>query len=110
MASDREYLDYILDQLSLAPEITFRSMMGEYILYTRGRVFGGIYDNRFLVKPVPAAAAMMPDAVTEIPYEGAKGKLGVTATEDRNFLRELVMAMYEELPPPGKRKTAGKRT
>ncbi len=103
MASDREYLDYILEQLSEAPEITFRAMMGEYILYTRGKVFGGIYDNRFLVKPVPAATAMMPDAVTEIPYEGAKRMLGVTNIEDRDFLRDLVTAMYEELPTSRKR-------
>ena len=109
MASDKEYLDFILDQLSGLEGITYRRMMGEYILYCRGRILGGIYDNRFLVKPTRSALAMMPDAETELPYEGAKEMLLVDHVEDRAFLRELVEKMYEELPAPkaGKKKGGG---
>lgn len=71
MASTKGYLDFVVEQLSELDEITFRAMMGEYILYYRGKVFGGIYDDRLLVKPVPAAVRMMPDAPKELPYEGA---------------------------------------
>ena len=109
MASTKAYLDYVLDQLSELEDITCRPMMGEYILYYRGKAFGGIYDDRFLVKPVKAAAAMMPEASLEIPYEGAKGMLLVDDVEDRGFLRDLVEAMYEELPyPKQKRKSLHK--
>ena len=79
-------------------------MMGEYIIYYRGKVVGGIYDDRFLVKPVKAAVAMMPDADLELPYEGAKEMLLVDDVENREFLRELLEAMYDELPAPKKRK------
>ena len=72
MASTKEYLDFVLEQLSGIDEVSYRAMMGEYILYYRGRVFGGIYDDRLLVKPVPAAVKLMPDASMELPYEGAK--------------------------------------
>ena len=78
-------------------------MMGEYVLYYQGRVFGGIYDDRFLVKPVKSAVAMLPDAERELPYDGAKEMLLVD-TEDREFLKELIKAMYAELPAPKKRK------
>jgi len=70
MASTKEYLDYVLEQLSELDEVSSRAMMGEYILYYRGKVFGGIYDDRLLVKPVPAAVKLMPDAELEFPYEG----------------------------------------
>ena len=100
MASSREYLDFILEQLSGIDGITYRAMMGEYILRFRGKVFGGIYDDRFLIKPVEAAAARMPQAGRERPYEGAKEMLLVDRVEDREFLQELVEAMYEELPEP----------
>lgn len=103
MASSKAYLDYILEQLSEAGDVTFRTMMGEYVLYYRGKVIGGVYDDRFLVKPVKAAAALMPDAVRELPYEGAKEMLLVDDMEDRAFLRKLLEAMYEELPAPKKR-------
>ena len=103
MASSQEYLDYILDQLSLVDGITHRAMMGEYILYCQGKIFGGIYDDRFLVKPVKSAVAKMPDAPREVPYEGAKEMLLVEEVDNREFLRELVTAMYEELPAPKKR-------
>ena len=100
MASTKAYLDFILDQLSGLDEITYRAMMGEYIIYYRGRIVGGIYDDRFLVKPTKSAAAMMPDAERELPYEGAKEMLLVDNVDDREFLQKLLDAMYEELPAP----------
>lgn len=102
MASKKEYLDFILEQLSDLDEIGYRSMMGEYILYYRGKVVGGIYDNRFLVKPVKSAVALMPNAEMELPYEGAKQMLLVDDLENREFLRKLLEAMYEDLPAPKK--------
>ena len=100
MASSKEYLDFVLEQLSGLDGVSFRPMMGEYVLYCQGRVFGGIYDDRFLVKPVKAAAQRMPDALREVPYEGAKEMLLVDRIEDRDFLRELIGAMLPELPAP----------
>ena len=103
MASRKEYLEYILDQLSGLDDISYRSMMGEYIIYYRGKVVGGIYDDRFLIKPVKSAVAMMPDAEMELPYEGAKEMLLVDDVENREFLYELLEMMYDELPVPKKR-------
>ena len=102
MASTKGYLEFILEQLSELDGITHRAMMGEYILYYRGRIFGGIYDDRLLVKPVPAAVKLMPDAGMELPYEGAKEMLLVDNVDDRDFLKNLVESMWEELP--GKKK------
>lgn len=104
MASDKAYLNYILEQLGGLEDVSYRPMMGEYILYYRGRVIGGIYDNRFLVKPVQSAKAMMPDAPFELPYEGAKEMLLVENLEDGAFLAELFDVMFDELPPPKKKK------
>ena len=104
MASSKSYLDFILEQLSGLEGISCRAMMGEYILYYRGRVIGGIYDDRFLVKPTKSAAAMMPQAERELPYEGAKEMLLVDNVENRDFLRQLLEAMYDELPTPKKKK------
>ena len=105
MASNKAYLDFILDQLSELDGITWRPMMGEYILYCQGKIVGGIYDDRFLVKPTKSALAMMPHAPRELPYEGAKEMLLVDNVENREFLRELVGAMLDELPAPkGKKK------
>ena len=104
MASHREYLDFILEQLSGVDGITYKQMMGEYILYMSGRIIGGIYDDRFLVKPTKAAIARMPDADREIPYEGAKEMLLVDNVDSREFLTELLEAMVEELPAPKARK------
>lgn len=98
MASTKDYLDFILEQLSELDEITFRAMMGEYILYYRGKVFGGIYDDRFLVKPVPSAVKLMPDASMELPYDGAKEMILVDDVDNREFLCKLVESMWEELP------------
>ena len=108
MASGKEYLDFILEQLSGLDGITYRAMMGEYILYMHGRIIGGIYDDRFLVKPTKSAVAMMPDADRELPYEGAKEMLLVDNVDNREFLMELLTAMYDELPAPKqKKKTPG---
>ena len=104
MASSREYLGFILGQLSGLEEITHRAMMGEYILYYRGRVIGGIYDDRMLIKPVPAAVSRMPEALRELPYEGARPMLLVGNVDYREFLTELIGAMYEELPAPKPKK------
>lgn len=103
MASTQEYLEFIMEQLSGLVEISHRAMMGEYILYYRGRVFGGIYDDRLLVKPVPAAVKRMPDAPRELPYEGAKEMILVDDVDDREFLKTLVESMWEELPEKKKR-------
>ncbi|MBQ9872772.1 MAG: TfoX/Sxy family protein [Eubacterium sp.] len=103
MASTKEYLDFVLEQISGLDEISHRAMMGEYILYFRGRVFGGIYDDRLLVKPVPSAVKLMPDASMELPYEGAKEMILVDDVDNREFLCELVETMYEELPAPKKK-------
>ena len=103
MASSKEYLDYIIDQLSEQTDISYRAMMGEYIIYYRGKVIGGIYDDRFLVKPTRSAMAMMPEADMELPYEGAKKMLLVENIENKAFLRELLEAMYKELPAPKKK-------
>ena len=100
MASSKDYLDFVLEQLSELDGISFRPMMGEYILYYQGRIAGGVYDDRFLVKPTRAALAMMPDAPREVPYEGAKEMLLVDNIEDRAFLKELLEAMLPELPAP----------
>ena len=104
MASGKGYLDFILEQLSELEGISCRPMMGEYILYYQGKVIGGIYDDRFLVKPTPFALAMMPHAERELPYEGAKEMLLVDNVENREFLRELLNAMIDELPAPKKKK------
>ena len=104
MASSKSYLDFILEQLSELEDISYRAMMGEYIIYYRGKVVGGIYDDRFLVKATKSAMEMMPDADQEIPYEGAKAMLLVDDVEDREFLQELLEAMYPDLPAPRKKK------
>ena len=104
MASSREYLDFILEQLSGLDQVTYRPMMGEYILYYRGKVFGGIYDNRFLVKPTKSARALLPDAPMELPYEGAKEMLLIQEPEDRELTARLLEAMEKELPAPKPKK------
>ena len=104
MASSKEYLDFILEQLSELEEITYRQMMGEYILYYRGKVIGGVYDDRFLVKQTKSALAMMPDAELELPYEGAKEMILVDDVDNKEFLKVLIEAMYGELPAPKKKK------
>lgn len=104
MASDKEYLDFILDQLSDLDDIGYRAMMGEYIIYYRGKIVGGIYDNRMLVKPTKSAVAYMPTADRELPYDSAKEMLLVEDVDNREFLNGLFNAMYDDLPAPKKKK------
>lgn len=98
MASSREYLDFILEQLSDLEEISYRAMMGEFIIYYRGKIVGGIYDDRLLVKPIDSAKSLMPTASYELPYEGAKKMLLVNDVDSKNFLTRLFDSMYDELP------------
>ena len=104
MASSKEYLDFILEQLSQLEDVTYRAMMGEYIIYYRGKIVGGIYDDRLLVKPVKSAVSLMPSATNELPYEGAKEMLLVDNVDSKEFLTELFNAMYDELSAPKKKK------
>ena len=104
MASHREYLDFILEQLSGLEDVAFRPMMGEYIIYYKGKIVGGIYDDRFLVKPTKSAATMMPNGSMEIPYKGAKEMLLVDEVDNKDFLVQLFNAMYDELPIQKERK------
>ena len=104
MASSKEYLEFIMEQLAGMEDVSWRAMMGEYIIYYRGKIVGGIYDDRFLVKPVKPALAMMPEAEKELPYEGAKEMLLVDDVDDREFLCKLLEAMYDELPALKKKK------
>ena len=103
MASSKDYLDFILAGLSELDEITYRAMMGEYIIYYRDKVVGGIYDDRFLVKQTKVALRMMPDAKMELPYEGAKAMILVDNVDNKEFLQKLLEEMYEELPKPKKK-------
>ena len=104
MTSSKDYLEYVLEQLSHLDDISHRAMMGVYIIYYREKIVGGVYDDRFLIKPVKSAMEMMPDAEMEFPYDGAKEMLLVEDTENRKFLEELLNAMYEELPSPRKKR------
>ena len=108
MATAKEYLEFIKEQLSGLDEIEYRPMMGEYIIYYRGRIAGGIYDNRLLVKSTKSAVAYMPTASYELPYEGAKEMLLVDEVDNREFLTGLFKAMYEDLPAPKPKRTIKK--
>jgi len=102
--SSKEYLDFVLEQLSGLEDISYKAMMGEFIIYYRGKIVGGVYDDRLLVKNVKSAREKMPEASLELPYEGAKEMLLVEDVEDKDFLRDLLEAMYDELPAPKKKK------
>ena len=104
MPSSQNYLEFILEQLSGLNDITYRQMMGEYIIYYRDKIVGGIYDNRFLVKPVKSAREKMPDAPMQLPYESAKEMILVDNVDNRDFLTDLVSAMFDELPEVKKKK------
>ena len=104
MASSKDYLQFILEQLSDLEEITYRSMMGEYIIYYRGKIVGGIYDDRLLVKPIKSAISYMQTASYELPYDGAKEMLLVEDVDNKEFLTDLFNAMYDELPAPKPKK------
>ena len=105
MPSSKEYLNYILDRLSPLSEISYRPMMGEYIIYYKGKIAFEICDNRLLVKPVPAALKMLPNASLEPPYAGAKDMILVENVDDGELLRSLVEKIYCEPPAPKPRKT-----
>ena len=104
MASSKKYLDFILEQLSELKDISYRSMMREYILYYHGKVIGGIYDDRFLIKPTKSAVEMLPNAKFELPYDGAKQMLRISEHESKEFLQKLLEAMFDELPTPTRKK------
>lgn len=104
MATSREYLNFVMDNLSELDGITCKMMMGEYILYYKGKIAAYVCDDRFMVKNVPSAQKMIPRAEKAVPYEGAKEMLLVDRVEDRTFLKELFDAMYDELPMPRKKK------
>ena len=104
MASSKEYLDFILEQLSELDDVTYLAMMGEYIIYYCGKIVGGIYDDRLLVKPTKSAVAMVPNVDMELPYDGAKEMLLVDDVDNKEFLQEWLEAMYKELPAPKKKK------
>lgn len=108
MASSKDYLTFVLEQLTDLDGVTYRAMMGEYILYFREKIVGGIYNNRLLIKPVPSAISLMPTATYELPYQGAKEMLLVEDIDNREFLCNLFLSMYDELPAPKKKKTAKK--
>lgn len=100
MASSKARLEYVLAQLQGSEAVSFRAMMGEYILYCRGKVIGGIYDDRFLVKATKSAVTLMPKAAMVLPYQGAKKMLLVDELEDRAFLQKLLEALCQDLPAP----------
>ena len=104
MASSKEYLCFILEQLSDLDEISYRAMMGEFILYYKGKIVGGIYDDRLLVKQVETAQKYMPEAVLVSPYPGAKEMILVDNVESKGYLTILFEVMFEELPAPKPKK------
>ena len=104
MATSKEFLNYFTETLSSVEGITYRAMMGEYVLYFNGKVIGGIYDNRVLIKDIPSARRLLPEAELQLPYEGAKLMIYLEDLEDAELVRSLFEAMYEELPEPRKRK------
>ena len=104
MTSSQDYLQFVLEQLSELDDISYRAMMGEFILYYRGKIVGGIYDDRLLVKPVPSAVAYMQNPTYELPYDGAKEMLLVSDVDNREYLAGLFRAMYDDLPAPKAKK------
>lgn len=97
MSSSKEYLDFVLEQLSDIDDISYRAMMGEYIIYYQGIVIGGIYDNRFLIKPTKSIMSLIPNAKEELPYEGAKAMYLIEELEDREYLKKVIQSVYSDL-------------
>ncbi len=100
MASSKEYLEFVMDQLSSVGDVSYRAMMGEYVIYYRGKVIGGIFDNRFLVKDTKSAKQLMPDAPMEYPYEGARPMIAVDSIDNRDFMAVLLNSIFEDIPEP----------
>ena len=96
MASSREYLTFVLEQLSDLEDITYRAMMGEFIIYYHGKIVGGIYDNRLLIKPTKSAIAYIPVTVYALPYEGAKEMLLIENVDSKEFLTGLFNAIDKQ--------------
>ncbi len=97
MASSKDFLEFVLEQLSGLPDIDYRAMMGEFVIYYHGKVVAGIYDNRLLVKPTPRAIKLMPDAPMEIPYKGGNPMIMITDTENPELLATVFDAVYADL-------------
>ena len=108
MSSSKEYLHFILEQLSDLEAVSYRSMMGEFILYYRGKIVGGIYDDRLIVKKTSSALELMPAAICDLPYEGAKEMLLVDEVDSKAFLTKLFETMYDELPLPKQKRKNNK--
>ena len=104
MASSKEYLDFILEQVSELDNVSYKAMMGEFIIYYKGKIIGGIYDDRLLVKPAQSAINYMPNAVYELPYDGAKEMLLIDDVDNKEFLIGLFDAVYGDLPAPKPKK------
>jgi tfoX N-domain family protein len=104
MASSKEYLDFILEQVSELDNVSYKAMMGEFIIYYKGKIIGGIYDDRLLVKPMQSAINYMPNAVYELPYDGAKEMLLIDDVDNKEFLIGLFDAVYDDLPAPKPKK------
>lgn len=104
MATSKEYIDFIIDQLSLLDGITFRKMMGEYIIYLNEKIAAYVCDERLLVKITPTAQKMLPTAPVEPPYPGAKDMLLVENVDNREFLAKLFTALEPEMTLPKKKK------
>lgn len=98
MASSKDLLEFVLEQLSILPDITYRAMMGEFIIYYRGKIIGGIYDNRLLIKPTSSALKIMPNAKMEMPYPKGKPMIMIPDIENPELLEMVFNAVYNELP------------
>ena len=103
MASSKDFLEFVMEQLSILPDINYRAMMGEYIIYYRGKIVGGIYDNRLLVKPTKSLKSIIPNAKMEIPYPKGKPMIMIPDIENLELLEHVFNAVYAELPMPKKK-------
>jgi len=103
MASSKEYLEFVLEQLSDLNDISYRAMMGEYVIYYQGKVIGGIYDDRFLVKPTDSARRLLPNAIFELPYQGANEMI-LADVDNKDLLKRLIPAIADDLPMTKKKR------
>ena len=97
MSSSKDFLDFVLGQLSVLSDIDYRSMMGEFIIYYNGKIVGGIYDNRLLIKPTESVLKIIPNAKTEIPYPNGKPMVVITDIENQDLLKQVFNAAYMDL-------------